>query len=433
LNDFAEGKIKTLTSLAYNKGDGMANAECNGGRWPAGVRTRDGKLWFPTMEGVAMIDPATVRANPQPPPVVIEAMKINNEAVPPETWQSAIRNHPPEGAAIRIEPGQDNFEIEYTALSFINSGRLKFRYKLEGLDEDWIEAGTRRTAYFSRVPPGRYTFKVIAANSDGVWNTEGQSLRITVLPPFYRTWWFLTLAALLVGGAVFGAYEYRVRQLKQRQAAQQAFARQLLESQEQERKRIAAELHDSLGQNLLVIKNRATLQALTLPDQQARTQFTEFSDAVAQTLEEVRSISYDLRPSHLDQLGLRTALVAMIEKVAASSQVQFTHEIDELEGVFTPGDEILLYRIVQECLNNILKHSGATRAEINLKINDRQFALTVRDNGRGFAPDGNSLGRAGLGLPGIAERARILGGAHTIHSTPGQGTTVLVRIELKNK
>jgi ligand-binding sensor domain-containing protein len=158
LNDFAEGKIKTLTSLAYNKGDGMANAECNGGRWPAGVRTRDGKLWFPTMEGVAMIDPATVRANPQPPPIVIEAMKINNEAVPPETWQSAIRNHPPEGAAIRIEPGQDNFEIEYTALSFINSGRLKFRYKLEGLDEDWIEAGTRRTAYFSRVPPGRYTF-----------------------------------------------------------------------------------------------------------------------------------------------------------------------------------------------------------------------------------------------------------------------------------
>ena len=121
----------------------------------------------------------------------------------------------------------------------------------------------------------------------------------------------------------------------------------------------------------------------------------------------------------------------MIEKVAASSQLQFTHEIDELEGVFTPGDEIVLYRIVQECLNNILKHSGATRAEINLAVNDNQFALTVRDNGRGFAPDGN--GRAGLGLQGIAERARILGGAQTIHSTPGQGTTVTVRVELKDK
>jgi signal transduction histidine kinase len=130
---------------------------------------------------------------------------------------------------------------------------------------------------------------------------------------------------------------------------------------------------------------------------------------------------------------LRTALVAMIEKVAASSQVQFTHEIDELEGVFTPGDEIVLYRIVQECLNNILKHSGATRAEINLSVNGKQFALTVRDNGRGFAPDGDSLGRAGLGLQSIAERARILGGARTIQTAPGQGTTVTVRIELKGK
>ena len=118
----------------------------------------------------------------------------------------------------------------------------------------------------------------------------------------------------------------------------------------------------------------------------------------------------------------------MIEKVAASSQLQFTHEIDELEGVFSPGDEIVLYRIVQECLNNILKHSGATRGEINLAVNDNQFTLTVRDNGRGFAPDGN--GRAGLGLQGIAERARILGGAHTIQTAPGQGTTVTVRIEL---
>jgi len=151
-----------------------------------------------------------------------------------------------------------------------------------------------------------------------------------------------------------------------------------------------------MGQNLLVIKNRALLNAMTLPDERAQAQFTELSDAVSQTLEEVRSIPYDLRPSHLDQLGLRTAMVAMVEKVAASSQLQFTHEIDELEGVFTPSDEIVLYRIVQECLNNILKHSSATRAEIKLAVNDNQFALTVRDNGRGFAPDGNWARRAGL-------------------------------------
>jgi signal transduction histidine kinase len=218
-----------------------------------------------------------------------------------------------------------------------------------------------------------------------------------------------------------------------RQAAQQAFARQLLESQEGERKRIASELHDSLGQNLLVIKNRALLQALTLRDEQARTQFTEFSDAVSQTLEEVRTISYALRPSHLDQLGLRTALVAMIEKVSASSTIKFTHAVDELDGLLRPGDEITLYRIVQECLNNILKHSGATRAALNVEVDGGELSLKIRDNGRGFMPDEETHRRAGLGLQSIAERARILGGTHAIESAPGLGTTVALRIVLEDK
>jgi signal transduction histidine kinase len=347
-----------------------------------------------------------------------------------EAWEAAIREP---RSAIEIRPGQENFEIEYTALSFINSANLRFRYKLEGLDPDWVEAGTRRTAYYSYVPPGDYTFRVIAANSDGVWNAEGKSVRIRVLPPFYRTWWFVTLAGLAISGAVYGVFRYRFMQLERRQAAQRAFARQLLESQEQERKRIAAELHDSLGQNLLVIKNRAQLQALTLPDEQSRTQFTEFSDAVSQTLEEVRTISYDLRPPHLDQLGLRTALVAMIEKVSASSTIQFTHAVDELDGLVRPGDEITLYRIVQECLNNILKHSGATKVALTLAAGAGELVLTIRDNGRGFMPDEETRRRAGLGLQGIAERVRILGGTHAIESAPGQGTTVTLRIALKDK
>jgi signal transduction histidine kinase/ligand-binding sensor domain-containing protein len=430
LNDFADGKIKTVASVAFGKSDGMDNVECNGGRWPAGIKARDGKLWFPTMGGVVMIDPATITTNGQPPPVVLEDLKIDNRSVALEPWETAVRDP---RFAIQIRPGQENFEIEYTAPSFINSANLRFKYKLEGLDHDWVEAGTRRTAYFSHVPPGDYTFTVIAANSDGVWNKEGKSVRITVLPPFYRTWWFLTVVTLALGGAVFAAFKSRVAQLERRQAAHQAFARQLLESQEGERKRIAAELHDSLGQNLLVIKNRALLQALTLSDEQDRKQFTEFSDAVSQTLEEVRTISYALRPSHLDQLGLRTALVAMIEKVGASSTIQFTHAVDELDGHLRPGDEITLYRIVQECLNNILKHSGATKVALNLAVDAGELVLTIRDNGRGFMPDEETDQRAGLGLQGIAERVRILGGSHTIESAPGQGTTVKMRIALKDK
>ncbi len=117
-----------------------------------------------------------------------------------------------------------------------------------------------------------------------------------------------------------------------------------------------------------------------------------------------------------------------MKKVAASSTIQFTHELDELDGLLPPGDEIMLYRIVQECLNNILKHSGATAAEIGIVVHDGELALTVHDNGRGFTTDGDLHKRAGIGLQGIAERVRILGGTHAIQSAPGQGTTVTVAV-----
>ncbi|MGH9842377.1 MAG: sensor histidine kinase, partial [Blastocatellia bacterium] len=415
LNDFAEGRRPSVTSFAYGVADGMLSRECNGAS-PAGWKTRDGRLWFPTVKGVVAIDPR--QRDIQPSRVAIERVILDRASLPT-------------GGPVHIRPGQEDLEIEYTGINWRRPQQIRFKYQLAGFNQDWVEAGTRRTAYFSHLPPGDYTFKVIADNGEGLWNTEATSLRVVVLPPFYRTWWFLTLAALAVMGVVFAAFKYRITQLEQRQAAQQVFARELLASQEAERKRIAAELHDSLGQNLLVIKNRALLSALTLPDEPARTQFTEISDAVAQTLDEVRTISHDLRPPHLDQLGLRTALQAMIEKVAASSPIQFTHELDECDGRFAPGDDITLYRIVQECLNNILKHSGATQARIGLRVDAGQSLLTIRDNGRGFALDGNT--HVGLGLQGIAERARILGGTQTIQTAPGQGTTVTVRIELKDK
>jgi ligand-binding sensor domain-containing protein len=226
LIDFAEGRRKAITALAYNKSDGMPSAECNGGRWPAGVRTRDGKLWFPTMAGLAMIDPAGVQTNPQPPPVVIEAMRVNNQPVSTDSWEAALQQ--PQ-RALEILPGQDNFEIAYTALSFINSENIRFRYRLEGADAEWVEAGTRRTAYFSHLSPGDYVFHVIAAKSDGAWNERGASVRIRVPTPYWRTPWFVTLALLAVAGLIAAAWQYRVSQLRGVQRAQQAFARQLIE------------------------------------------------------------------------------------------------------------------------------------------------------------------------------------------------------------
>ena len=417
LNDFADGRTGSVNSFVYGVVDGMLNRECNGAS-PGGWKTRDGRLWFPTVKGVVSLDPRQ-RDIPRSR-IAIERVTLDRVPLPA-------------GLPVRIGPDHENLEIEYTGINWHRPQQIRFKYQLAGFNQDWVEAGTRRTAYFSHLPPGDYTFKLIADNGEGQWNMEGPTLRVVVLPPFYLTWWFVTLALIAVAGMIFALFKYRINQLEVRQAAQQAFARQLLESQEAERKRIAAELHDSLGQNLLVIKNRALMSALTVPDEQTRTQFNEFSNAVAESLEEVRTISHDLRPPHLDQLGLRTALVAMIEKVADSSTIEFEYTMDELDGILPAADEIKLYRIVQECLNNILKHSDATKAEIRIKARDGGLGIMIHDNGRGFTGNGNAHGRVGLGLQGIAERVRIMGGTHSIQSSPGRGTSFNMTIEFKAK
>ena len=197
------------------------------------------------------------------------------------------------------------------------------------------------------------------------------------------------------------------------QAAQQAFSRQLIESQERERQRIAAELHDSLGQNLLVVKNRALLGALSQQDEEARKQFTEIGATVAQTLEEVRTISYNLRPHHLDQLGLTTTIRAMIETIAESSAIDITSELDDIDGVFPPADEITIYRIIQESLNNVVKHSRCRRRPTSpcaaTSITSRsRFATTARGLPRA-PPNAGAAHRGGFGLKGLAERVEHAG------------------------
>jgi ligand-binding sensor domain-containing protein len=242
LNDFAEGRVSKITAIPYGKREGMLNQECNGGNQPAGIKAADGKLWFPTAKGVAVIDPEKVKVSFQPPTVVIDEVTIDKQVV-------NIKD------GLRVEPGRENFEVAYAGLSFIDPQRIEFRYRLVGLDSDWIEAGARRTAYYSHVAPGTYTFEVMAANRDGVWSERPAQFRVVIVPPFWQTWWFALLAVSLMIAAAILLYRRRISALKQAHAAQQAFSKQLLESQERERQRIAAELHDGLGQSLLIIRH----------------------------------------------------------------------------------------------------------------------------------------------------------------------------------
>jgi signal transduction histidine kinase/ligand-binding sensor domain-containing protein len=422
LNDFAEGRARSINPIVYGTKDGLATLECNGGRQPSGLKTKDGKLWFPTMGGVAVIDPKAIQAKPEPP-VIIEEFRLGNKVVD-------------FSGGVEIGPDRENFEIRYTALSFIKPEHIQFKYKLIGLDEDWIDAGNRRTVSYYRIPPGRYRFVVIAANSDNVWNTQGQSVEIVIIPPFWRTWWFLALMVIGLASLIFLIYERRIFRLRKEHELQTAFSRQLIHSQEIERKRIASELHDSLGQDLLVVKNSALIGLIKAEDgSEAKKQFDEISMMTSEALEDVREITHNLRPFHLDGFGLKAALEFMIEKVAGSSAIRFSTEIDAVDGVFSKEAEMHLYRIAQEIINNVVKHSGATETRLKLKCHGHSVQLMVQDNGKGFItrPNASGLRRGGFGLTGISERVRMLGAKETIDSVPGHGTTITVTVTLQDE
>ncbi len=427
LNEFADGKRSVVKSTLFGKSDGMLNAEANGGGQPAGLKTKDGRLWFPTQDGIAVVNPELVKVNPMPPPVVIENVRIDKKSEP-----FAIAN----GSDIVLQPGQENLEIDYTGLSFIKPEQIRFRYKLEGLDKDWTDAGERRTAYFSYLPPGNYTFRVSAANSDNVWNEQGASIKIVVYPAFYQTWWFVVLCVLAIALLIFWIYQRRLFAEKRKRAAQEDFSRRLIAAHEAERRRVAAELHDSLGQTLAMIKNRAVFAVQNSNDlEKAKEEFNQITDQSTYAINEVREISYNLRPYLLERLGLTKALKSLFNKTAENSGLKITANIENIDNLFTSEEEMSIYRIVQESLNNILKHAEADEVKINIKKTEQFLTVKIQDNGKGFETNGvvNSNKKEGFGLLGMAERIKILGGTHTIESVLGQGTNVIFKINIKNE
>jgi signal transduction histidine kinase len=401
----------------------MNSAACSSGGQPNGFRASDGKLWFATEDGIAVLDPQAARVNLRAPPVRVEELTVDGRSIAGN-------------GSVRLTPGQVSLDIQYTALSFVKSNQIHFRYRMEGLDSDWIEAGTRRTAYYTRIPPGSYTFRVIAANSDGVWNNEGAKMAVRVLPPYYRTWWFQLSVSLVVAALIAGAWRYRVLQWEREQALQQAFSSRLIASQEEERKRIAAELHDSLGQRLVIVKNLALFFLRAQGEEPVKSgklrSIEEISAEAALAIDETREISYNLRPFQLDRLGLTKAIEGIVGTASTACSIRFSQELDNIDEVFPEDLRINFYRIVQESVNNVMKHAEATEVSIRVERTTDHVLLTIRDDGKGFTPGTarSDSDRGGFGVTGMAERARSLGGRMTVQATPGHGTTVLVRVPI---
>ncbi|MCK4836489.1 MAG: helix-turn-helix domain-containing protein, partial [Candidatus Aminicenantes bacterium] len=200
LNQFATGKRRSINSFFYNQSDGMESCECNGSGQPSGIKSKDGALWFPTVKGVVTINPSQVQSNTITPPVVIERIKIDEKFIDPKKVKE-------------FSPGKKIFEFHYTALSYTSPQKIRFRYKLDPFNQKWVDAGSRRIAYYTNIPAGEYRFNVIACNSDGVWNTTGASFKFVYKPYFYQTFWFYLLAVIMVVAGTITIHLFRIRQI----------------------------------------------------------------------------------------------------------------------------------------------------------------------------------------------------------------------------
>ncbi len=415
LNKYISGEINEFKVSSYGASDGMNSAETNGGFQPNAVMDSLGRIYFPTVAGVAVVDPEKVKINEIPPPVQIEHLRTIDEEL---SFDNSI------------ELSYDNpfIELAYTAISFTDPKNVNFKYKMEGLDDSWIDVGNRRVALYSKLPAGKYTFRVIASNNDGVWNETGDSLEIIIVPPFWQTIWFYGIIGFLlltVGPLIF---YYRVKQLKKENDRQKRFTEQLIESQEQERRRIAAELHDGLGQQILVIKNRVELAKKQSGNtEMLKEQLDEILQSAVVSISDVRTISHGLRPVHLEKFGLTDSLNNLCEQLQKTSEIEWSYYFENIDGYIPEDKEINFYRVIQESINNILKHSEAEEASVVVKKIDGEIRGTIWDNGKGFDMKKES-GFHGLGFVGMKERVESLGGNISINSESGVGTSIKITV-----
>ena len=428
LNRCADGTISSVHWLGYGKAEGMASLTCSGGFEPGAAQSQDGRLWFPTIRGLAIVDPAKVATNSAVPPVVIEELIADNQAIPlPD--RAGRQDFEP----VSIPPGRQRFELRYTGLSFSSPDKVRFKYRLEGLEPDWTDAGTKRVAEYSYLRPGKYRFVVTACNNDGLWNEQPTALAFTVLPFFWQTWWFEAGSGGLLSAGLVGSVVVVSRRRVRRKLEQSERERAL----ERERSRIARDIHDDLGASLTRITMLSQSVRAELDNSPAATMDVDQIYTTARELTRAMDeIVWAVNPKHDTLDSLVTYLGRFAQQFLSSAGIRCRLEVP----VYLPGGTLTsevrhnVFLAFKEALHNIVKHAAATEVRVSLQANGAGFELMVSDNGRGFVldaerpaaeatPDAARLG-PGNGLLNMRKRLEDIGGRCQWRTAPGEGTRV---------
>ncbi len=392
--------------IEFGAADGLPSREMAVNSHPSAWRARDGRLWFATLKGLVEVNPAHFPVNTLPPPVAIERFKVDDRDQPLGRA----------GTGLKVPAGRVHFEFDYDGLSYVAPQKVRYRYKLVGFDRGWTEAGSRRAAYYTNIPPGRYTFRVQAANNDGLWNTTGAALGFELRPRFDQTLWFYGLLLAALGGTV--VLFLRMRLL----AAEREFKAVL-----GERSRIAREIHDTLAQGYAGVSVQLEVLAALLRQHkvnEAAQQLDKTREVVRHGLADARQSIWALRTQDAGETTLPVRLRRLADEAADSG---LTPEFS-LFGAYRPlpaETEREIVRVAQEAIHNVKKHARARRLWVQLEYAAETVALEVRDDGQGGVSE-ETIGAApgSFGLTGIKERAAAIGGVVQVASEPGMGTSI---------
>jgi ligand-binding sensor domain-containing protein/two-component sensor histidine kinase len=396
-----------LQITAYGTGAGMKTRECSGGGHPEAWKQSDGSLWFATAHGVASIVPSHFAQNHVPPQTVIESVLIDDRP------SDALR-------ALILTPGRHRIEFHYAGLSFVMPQLVEYRYRLEGYDRDWIDGGHLRSAYYTNLPPGRYTFQVLSSNNDGVWAQTPMEVSFQIKPYFYQTSWFYLALGLFTLWLACLIYQRNLRRVRNEFSAVLA-----------ERSRIAREIHDTLAQDIVSISLQLEIISRLLggPVQTVREHLDRTRDLVKRSLVDARSSIWTLRAQDQQPGDLPARLAAQLRESNRDSSVRVFLDVQGTYRALDQRTENELLRIGKEAVGNAIRHAAACRVDVKLLYDAETVCLRVEDDGQGFDPLRVSDHRKGhFGLQGMRERAAEIRASFHIESKPGQGTQICVEL-----
>jgi ligand-binding sensor domain-containing protein/signal transduction histidine kinase len=422
LNELAAGRQAIVHPRAFGLSDGLPAEECSSGFYPAGLKLQSGWLCFSMVRGLVFIDPKRQEAHQRPPILLLEETVVDGKSLRPVAAAESDKV----GASrlrLNIPPGQWPVEINYTGLSFSSPEKVRFRYRLDGFDDDWVEAGGRRTAYYPRLPPGEFIFRAMAANADAVWSPE-TTLAIMVQPHLWQTGWFRALAILAGVGLFAGLLRFLERRRYRRRLA-------LLEARhavERERVRISQDMHDHIGGMLTQVSQLSDLgQGEAAGSLLARSRFERIGQQARGAVQALDEIVWATNPRNDNLAGFAEYVSRFSDEFFDGTNVRCWQEFpNQLPPLPLRADvRHNVFLAMHEAMNNVLKHSKATQVHLRLALTASEVTLEIEDNGYGFNPSDASP--HGNGLRNIASRLTECRGCADITSAQGRGTKVRLR------